>query len=294
MVEKTPQEGQILSGALFEEPMRVESVRREGPEVWVVGLVGTRSERFRRVTLTRDDLEALILSTSEARARNGTLGALEEDARLTALFLWTLQTTKGENGEANPEEEEEEEDFEEEGEEDSPRKPRGYALVYDVVRRFAQPLGIDLARWEGRVIKTEKGIVRLLSLSERARVLFGREGAEALAHRLEGARPRTPKTPLRALFPEAEETRPRERRPGRAEGPDRPVEIVREATTLDWVHTAMLLQASGRTNALRALLEGEKERGPDFLRLANALSALYPQGSEEKRLLDAMLLAVPR
>jgi hypothetical protein len=36
------------------------------------------------------------------------------------------------------------------------------------------------------------------------------------------------------------------------------------------------------------------ERGPDFLRLANALSALYPTGSEEKRLLDAMLLAVPR
>jgi putative DNA methylase len=30
------------------------------------------------------------------------------------------------------------------------------------------------------------------------------------------------------------------------------------------------------------------------LHLADALSALYPLGSEEKRLLDAMLLAVPR
>jgi putative DNA methylase len=68
----------------------------------------------------------------------------------------------------------------------------------------------------------------------------------------------------------------------------------REATTLDRVHAAMLLQASGRTQALRALLKTEKERGPDFLRLANALSALYPPGSEEKRLLDAMLLAVPK
>jgi hypothetical protein len=56
----------------------------------------------------------------------------------------------------------------------------------------------------------------------------------------------------------------------------------------------MLLQASGRSNALRALLKGEQGRSPDFLRLANALSALYPNGSEEKRLLDAMLLAVPR
>lgn len=41
-------------------------------------------------------------------------------------------------------------------------------------------------------------------------------------------------------------------------------------------------------------LKAETERGPDFLRLANALSVLYPQGSDEKRLLDAMLLAVPR
>jgi len=47
----------------------------------------------------------------------------------------------------------------------------------------------------------------------------------------------------------------------------------------------MLLQAGGRANALRALLKAE---------VANALSALYPKTSEEKRLVDAMLLAVPR
>ena len=56
----------------------------------------------------------------------------------------------------------------------------------------------------------------------------------------------------------------------------------------------MLFQASGHTAALRKLIVDEQERSPDFLRLANALSALYPRGSEEKRLLDAMLLAVPR
>jgi len=56
----------------------------------------------------------------------------------------------------------------------------------------------------------------------------------------------------------------------------------------------MLLQSAGRANALRTLLRAEKDRGPDFLRLANALSALYPKGSEEKRLLDGMLLAMPR
>ena len=56
----------------------------------------------------------------------------------------------------------------------------------------------------------------------------------------------------------------------------------------------MLLQANGHANALRTLIGAEQDRGPEFLRLANALSALYPRGSQEKRLLDAMLLAVPR
>jgi hypothetical protein len=65
-------------------------------------------------------------------------------------------------------------------------------------------------------------------------------------------------------------------------------------TTLDRVHAAMLLQAGGQANALRELIKAEQDRGQEFLRLANALSALYPSSSEEKRLLDAMLLAVPR
>jgi putative DNA methylase len=101
------------------------------------------------------------------------------------------------------------------------------------------------------------------------------------------------------LFPEMEAA-PKVRRGvgaaagGRRRGLGRDLAAAREATTLDRVHAAMLLQAGGRTNALRALLKAEQERGPDFLRLANALSALYPKGSEEKRLIDAMLLAVPR
>jgi putative DNA methylase len=56
----------------------------------------------------------------------------------------------------------------------------------------------------------------------------------------------------------------------------------------------MLMQSAGRANALRTLITSETQRGPDFLRLASALSALYPKDSNEKRLLDAMLLAVPR
>ena len=240
-----------------------------------------------------------VLGTAEAKARNGAAGAVEEDARLTALFLWTLQSTNGEPADAsNDEGEDEEPSDEDDDEEGSSRgKAKGFTLVYDVVRRFAQPLGIELPKWEGRVIETKKGVVRLLPIAERAKQLFGEDGAQAVAARLE--QESTTTNPLQGLlFPDLEPA-PKVRGRGRGtlggvEVSDESLAAAREATTLDRVHAAMLLQAGGRTNALRALLKAEQERSPDFLRLANAFSALYPRGSEEKRLIDAMLLAVPR
>ncbi|MEW6105249.1 MAG: hypothetical protein AB1563_02660 [Bacillota bacterium] len=54
-------EGQILLGPLFNEAMRVETVRADGPDTWVIGLVGTQSERFRKVNLTSRELESLTI-----------------------------------------------------------------------------------------------------------------------------------------------------------------------------------------------------------------------------------------
>ena len=263
----------------------------------------------------REALEQ-VLGTAEARARNGAAGALEEDSRLTALFLWTMQSTAeptatsttsaetpavarvaeahakyiaGGDLEDQPEVEAEADD-DEEGE--SPRRrPSGYSLPFDVARRFAQPLGIHLDDWESRIIKTEKGVVRLLSVSERGKQLFGESGSAAVADVLE-----LNASPQLSLFPEEPPVvRGRSRRRGSsAAALSGDLDARHGATTLDRVHAAMLLQASGRSQALRNLLRAEQERSPDFLRLANALTALYPRGSEEKRLLDAMLLAVPR
>jgi hypothetical protein len=246
---------------------------------------------------------AQVLGTAEAKARNGAAGAVEEDARLTALFLWTLQSTNGETVDAASDEGEDEEPSDEDDDAGSARgKAKGFTLVFDVVRRFAQPLGIELPKWEGRVIETKKGVVRLLPIAERAKQLFGEDGAQAVAARLEqeakvGADPLQGVLFLEMQPAVAPVIRGRRRGPGRraaVDVSDEKLGAVREATTLDRVHAAMLLQAAGRTNALRALLRAEQDRGPDFLRLANALSALYPKGSEEKRLVDAMLLAVPR
>ena len=240
-----------------------------------------------------------VLGTAEATARNGAAGAVEEDARLTALFLWTLQRA-GETADAVSEEEEEEPIDEDDEEGSSRGTAKGFTLVFDVVRRFAQPLGIDLDTWKGRIIETKKGVVRLLPIAERATQLFGVDGAQAVAARLEqqGAIGTNPLQGM--LFPDMEAA-PTVRRRGRGHGKrggvqvsDESLAAAREATTLDRVHAAMLLQSGGRTNALRALLKAEQERGPDFLRLANAFSALYPKGSEEKRVIDAMLLAIPR
>jgi hypothetical protein len=223
---------------------------------------------------------------------------LEENARLTALFLWTLQSTNGQEAEgarreARGEDSEEDSDDDEEETTAKAKKKKGLTLVFDVVRRFAQPLGIHLDNWEDRIIETEKGIVRLLPVGERGAQLFGQEGADLVAERLE----REPSGALQlGLFPDRGEGAPQVKsKKGKGKkGTDKDLRTNTEATTLDRVHAAMLLQASGRTNGLRALLKAEQDRGPDFLRLANALSALYPKQSEEKRLLDAMLLAVPR
>ena len=219
---------------------------------------------------------------------------MEEDARLTALFLWTLQSTNGAQAKEGAKESEEDSEEDEE-EEASPRKKPGFSLIFDVVRRFAQPLGIHLPEWEGRIIETTKGVVRLIPVEERAEQLFGEEGASAVADQIE--RTPTGQVQLKLFGDSGAEPEIKGRRRGRKKAAaaigDEALGTHREATTLDRVHAAMLLQAGGRTNALRALLEAERQRGPDFLRLANALSALYPRDSAEKRLLDAMLLAAP-
>jgi putative DNA methylase len=237
-----------------------------------------------------------VLGTAEARARNGAAAALEEDARLTALFLWTLQSTDGnQKAKSAAKEEKQDEDTDEDEEETGDRKAKkGYTLIYDVVRRFAQPLGIHLENWDGRIIEVKKGVVRLLPVLEREERLFGTSGTAAVARTLERTGGRDPQYMLFPEQPERHTARKRKAHRGQVREESEALASRREATTLDRVHAAILLQARGEATALRALLQAEAERSPDFLRLANALSALYPKDSEEKRLLDAMLLAVPR
>ncbi|MYA88263.1 MAG: DEAD/DEAH box helicase [Boseongicola sp. SB0662_bin_57] len=57
--------GQVLTGPLFSEPMRVETVRANSAGSWIAGLVGTQTERIRSVGLTADDIAGLTITGSD-------------------------------------------------------------------------------------------------------------------------------------------------------------------------------------------------------------------------------------
>jgi superfamily II DNA or RNA helicase len=71
--------GQTVTGSMFNEPMRVETVQPNGTDGWVVGLVGTQSERFRRVSLSAKDIANLTILDSRQ--------SFDGDGRLLRLGL---------------------------------------------------------------------------------------------------------------------------------------------------------------------------------------------------------------
>ena len=59
-----PRAGYVLQGPQFNEPMRVVTVQPAGDGAWLLGLVGTKTDRFRTVTLTAADLGGLSVLDS--------------------------------------------------------------------------------------------------------------------------------------------------------------------------------------------------------------------------------------
>lgn len=200
-------------------------------------------------------------------------GGLEEDARLTAMWLWTLQAGRAEAVEVTPEDEAVEE-------EQAPAKPGsgGFALEFDAARKIAQGLGAHLDRLNG-VVEVKGEQARLLSVAERARHLFVDAEAAAPAKRNGSGR----SAPQLDLFAEVAAAEKRIAWGGGSIP-------VGGKTTLDRLHQAMVLFASGRGDVLkRFLVEDEAGKDPRIWKLAQSLSALYPQGSDERRWVDGVL-----
>ncbi len=184
----------------------------------------------------------------------------EADARLTAIWLWTVSTGNGENGNGTSE----------------GTKSTGYALEYDTARKLAQGLGAHPEEMPS-IVEVKGSIARLLPVRERTDYLFTKtvratsQKAKAKGHQLTLDGDSIEGTYL-------------------AESIAEPTSLdFAGNTTLDRIHYAMLLFASGRGDALGRFLKEDVGREPRFAKLAQALSALYPAHSEEKRWVDGVL-----
>jgi len=203
----------------------------------------------------------------------------EEDARLTAMWLWTLSTDASPSPQPSPSRGEgEEEDTDDEGDKDassSKAKLSGYTLEYDAARKIAQGLGAHLERLQSLAeIKGDKA--RLLPVAERTRTLFGKDEAAA-------PKAKKKKKEQLSMFAEIEEAE---------ESGTWGAKNVPQLgnTTLDRLHQAMILFAAGRGEALkRFLVEEGVGKDERFWRLAQAFSALYPKNTDEKRWVDGVL-----
>ena len=216
--------------------------------------------------------EALSMIFKEADA-----AGLEPDARLTAMWLWTLGGG-GNGGDAGANEEAEpDEGDDEEASGGGKVGAVGFTLEYDAAMKIAQGLGVHFEEIES-VVEVKGDKARLRSVAERTKHLFGKDEAAPTATR------RKKKSAQKTLFEDLEETEAAEGGWSEMKGP------ALGETVLDRVHQAMILFAAGRTDAIKRFLV-EDGAGTDarFWKLAQSLSALYPKDTDEKRWVDGVL-----
>jgi hypothetical protein len=198
---------------------------------------------------------------------------LEEDARLTAMWLWTLST--GGNGGSFDDNEADASEGED-GVSGKGGKMSGFVLEYDAARKIAQGLGAHLETLSTLVeVKGDKA--RLLPVLERSAYLFG-QGSPAV--KKERKRKKELQTTLSGSLARAErETVPASELALPAPG----------STVLDRLHQAMLLFSTGRSDALKRFIEEDIGQDQGLWSLAQSLSALYPAGSDERRWVEGVL-----
>jgi putative DNA methylase len=225
--------------------------------------------------------------------RDADASGLDPDARLTAMWLWTLGASKpaangNGTGATDDADQPADEPDEAEGSHGRPAKLRGFALEYDAARKIAQGLGVHLEKLP-RLVEIKGDTARLLPVAERTRALFGKDDGKPPTAKGKGAA-RGKQPVQRDLFHEVsgltqsglfEDGRP-------APGGD--AAFAAGATVLDRVHQAMILFGAGRGEALkRFLVEDGIGKDDRFWKLAQSLSALYPGGTDEKRWVDGVL-----
>jgi putative DNA methylase len=211
--------------------------------------------------------------------RDADAAGLEPDARLTAMWLWTIgggaPATKG-----KPAEEGESDDEEEEDETRGKTTPAsGFILEFDAARKIAQGLGIHLEKSQSIVaVKGDKA--RLLPVAERTKHLFGKDTEDGPTGGKKAKKKLIQPTFFDELDPVAE-----------AEGGWKELKGPPPGTTiLDRLHQAMILFGAQRGELLkRFLVEDGVGKDARFWKLAQSLAALYPPGTDERRWVEGVL-----
>jgi adenine-specific DNA methylase len=211
---------------------------------------------------------------------------LEADARLTAMWLWTLGSGTNGSGDAGisaDNSSDNEEIGDDEDEDDRKTKvSTGFVLEFDTARKIAQGLGAHLEKLTD-VVEVKKDKARLLAVAERAKALFAKSTSSADQVTATGKAKKKQSKKQLGLFAEIEAA------DMKGMLSETGVPMIGE-TTLDRVHQAMILFAANRSDALKRFVV-EEGVGKDvrFWRLAQSFSALYPAGSDEKRWIDGVL-----
>ena len=151
-----------------------------------------------------------------------------------------------------------------------------------------------MEEWESRIIHTDKGVVRLRPVADRARELFGAAGADSMADAIES---NAASSGQLSLFPDeapisqgtdkerqARQQRPQLRTP-KADGTRRP-----------WTGSTPPCCSKRQVGRRRSETSSAPNRTGDRTSSGSPTPCLpyTHEGSEEKRLLDGMLLAAPR
>lgn len=219
--------------------------------------------------VSREALSSLISGSD--------LSSFESDARITAMWLWTMSAGSSSDDETN--------DSDDSDSEDASTKvaaKSGYTLDSDTARKIVQGLGAAPEELSS-IISIEGEYARLLPVADRTNYLFGKKAEPSHSG---ATRAKAKKTAQLNLFAELG-----------GESSASSDEVWAEkavtkpgATVLDRVHQSMVLFATGRGDALRGfLVDDGAGQDQSFWKLAQALSALYPASSQEKRWVDGVL-----
>lgn len=228
------------------------------------------------VVTLREYLEKVWAAVSQEALNmvfeGGDAQGMEEDARLTAMWLWTLTAGASDNTPSV-----DEEDFDDEESSGARKLTGGFTLEYDTARKIAQGLGANLEELK-TLIEVKGDKARLLPVLERANKLFGLSDIQQQSVK------RKKKDLQLSLFSENMESE----KDSKYEMPELKVEQTGKSV-LDRLHQAMLLFSSGRTDALkRFLVEDGAGKDDRFWKLAQSLTSLYPKDTNERRWVEAV------